>query len=185
MIKVLFFILLILPKFALSYEVAAYEVKKSFSDKVEIRSYNKILLAQVFLEKKSRNSAFRSLFKYISGANNQQQKIAMTSPVLVTKSNNVARVFSFIMPSKFVMQDIPQPLNKEIRFKFLQNSKFVAIRFSGRSTDKNFNKYQKILTKIISESNLKVNLQEPIYAYYNAPWTLFFLKRNEILFKLQ
>ena len=184
MIKILLLILLILPNLANSTEIIAYEVEKKFNNQVELRIYNKILLAQISLAESSRNNAFRSLFKYISGANDKNQKIAMTSPVLVTNSD-VENSFSFILPSKFAWQDIPKSLDKKIKFKALQDRKFVAIRFSGRATDKNFAKYQEILTKIIIKNNLQVTLKRPIYAYYNPPWTLFFLKRNEVLFELQ
>ena len=59
----------------MSYETATYKIEKKLPQQIEIRNYEHILLAQISLTNKSRNNAFRNLFKYISGANEQQQKL--------------------------------------------------------------------------------------------------------------
>ena len=108
----------------------------------------------------------------------------MTIPVFQENLADIKRM-SFVIPSKYNQEQIPQPINKNIKIRFLKNAKFIAIVFSGRSTDKKFAKYQKILKKIISENNIKADLTNPINGYYNSPWTIAFFKRNEVLFRIK
>ncbi|MBT4922344.1 MAG: heme-binding protein [Rickettsiales bacterium] len=181
--KILFLILLIIPNIAMSYETAKYEVAKTISDKIEIREYKNMVLATISTDEESPNNNFRTLFKFISGGNNQEQEIKMTTPVFQQNVSN-KQSMSFVMPDSFAKGAIPKPNNKNIKIEILKNTKFIVIRFSGRSVDKNFNKYQKVLESAIEENGLKADLDNPINAYYNAPWTIPSFKRNEVLFRL-
>ncbi|MDA0902598.1 MAG: heme-binding protein, partial [Proteobacteria bacterium] len=67
----------------------------------------------------------------------------------------------------------------------IEDKKFIAIRFSGRAIDANFEKHKQILLQKIAQEKLDADLDNPIRAYYNNPWTLPFLKRNEVLFALR
>jgi hypothetical protein len=181
--KILFLILLTIPNVAMSYETAKYEVTKVISDKIEIREYKNMVLATISTDDKSQNNNFRTLFKFISGGNEQEQEISMTTPVFRQNINN-KKSMSFVMPDSFAKGAIPKPNNKNIKIELLENTKFIVIRFSGRAIDKNFNKYQKVLESAIKENGLKADLDNPINANYNAPWTIPFFKRNEVLFRL-
>ena len=181
--RILFLILLILPNVAMSYETARYEVTKIISEKIEVREYKNLVLATISTKEGSENNNFRTLFKFISGENEQDQEIKMTTPVFQENIKN-KKSMSFVMPGRFNKDNLPKPKNKNIRIELLKNTKFIAIRFSGRATDKNFSKYQKILEQSIEENNLEADLTNPINAYYNSPWTLPFFKRNEVLFRL-
>ena len=167
----------------MSYETAKYEVTKTISDKVEVREYKNMVLATISADEKSQNNNFRTLFKFISGDNKQDQEIKMTTPVFQQNIGN-KQSMSFVMPDSFVKDSIPKPNNKNIKIELLENTKFIVIRFSGRAVDKNFSKYQKILESVVEKNNIKVDLTNPINAYYNSPWTIPFFKRNEVLFRL-
>jgi DNA gyrase inhibitor GyrI len=180
---VLFLIFLTIPNIAMSYETAKYEVTKTISDKIEIREYKNIVLATISQDGESQNNNFRTLFKFISGSNEREQEIKMTTPVFRQNISNKQST-SFVMPDSFVKDSIPKPNNKNIKIELLENTKFIVIRFSGRAVDKNFNKYQRILESAIKENGLKADLKNPINAYYNAPWTIPFFKRNEVLLRL-
>ncbi|MFT4718529.1 MAG: hypothetical protein ACI9IL_000863 [Rickettsiales bacterium] len=181
--KILFLIFLTIPNIAVSSETAKYEVIKTISSKIEIREYKDLVLAEISTKEESQNNNFRALFKFISGENERDQEIKMTTPVF---QNNIQdrESMSFVMPDRFNNNNIPKPKNKNIKIKILKNTKFIAIRFSGRAVDKNFNKYQKVLERAIEENGLKADLENPINAYYNAPWTIPFFKRSEVLFRL-
>lgn len=182
--KAIFLIFLILPSIAMSSETAKYEVIKKLSDKIEIREYKKLILATVITdEESSRNGSFRTLFKFISGENEKNQEISMTTPVFKENIKN-KKSMSFVMPSSFSQESMPQPNDKNIKIEFVKNSQFVAIQFSGRATDENFEKYKEILVSAVKENNLKADIKNPINAYYNTPWTLPFFKRNEVLLRL-
>ncbi|MFT6077839.1 MAG: hypothetical protein ACJA02_000964 [Myxococcota bacterium] len=182
--NIIFLIFLIIPNVAMSYETAKYEIIKTLSDKIEIREYEDLLLMKISAVDESQNNNFRSLFKFISGENDKDQKIKMTTPVFQENIQN-QKTMSFVMPGSFDKDNIPKPNNKNIKIEYLKNVKFIAIRFSGRSTDKNFNKYQKILEGVIKENSIEVDLENPVNAYYNQPWTFPFLKRNEVLLRLK
>jgi hypothetical protein len=183
--KIIFLIFLIIPNVAMSYETAEYKVIKNISDKIEIREYKDLVLATMSTnEGKSSNNNFRTLFKFISGENKKDQEIKMTTPVFKGNIRN-QQSMSFVMPKSFSEGNFPIPNNQNIKIELLKNITFIAIKFSGRSTDKKFNKYQKILEEVIQKNNIKADLESPINAYYNAPWTLPFFKRNEVLFKIR
>ena len=169
----------------MAYETAEYQIIKTISNKIEIREYKNLVLATTSRnENISQNSNFRTLFKFITGDNKENQKIEMTTPVFQKNIQNQSNM-SFVMPSNFDKNNTPKPNSKNIKIEFLKNLKFIAIRFSGRSNDKNFNKHKKILEGVIQEKNIKVDLINPINAYYNSPWTLPFFRRNEILFQIK
>jgi len=169
---------------AMAIEISPYEIIEKISDKVEIRQYDKIILATVSVsDEGGGNSAFRSLFKFISGDNNQKQEIKMTAPVFREEIDGNMNM-SFVMPAKFNEKNLPQPNNPKIKINLIQNQKFIAIRFSGFANDNNFEENQEILEEIIKKKQINANIDLPIRAYYNRPWSLPFFKRNELLFKL-
>jgi hypothetical protein len=180
---ILFFIALIIPNVAMPYETVNYEVTKNISNKIEIREYRSMLLATISTNAESQNTHFRALLKFISGDNEQNKKINMTAPVFQQNINN-QQSMSFVMPNNLTLENFPKPNNKNIKIELLENTKFIAIRFSGRAVNKNFNKHQIILEGEIKKHGLKIDLTNPVHAYYNPPWTLPFFKRNEVLFRL-
>ena len=182
--KLLLLFPLIFSVNAMSAPITPYEVERNLTDDIEIREYKELLLAKVMIDKDdSENKSFRKLFKFISGENDQNQEIKMTAPVF--KENQDSKMsMSFAMPFDFNQENLPKPNDKNIKIENIENQRFIVITFSGRSSDKNFKKYQEILVKKIKEENIKADLENPIKAYYNHPWTLPSFKRNEILFKL-
>ena len=61
---------------------------------------------------------------------------------------------------------------------------FAVIRYSGRSSDKNFTKYSKILREKLLEDKILIN-GFAIQATYNPPWTLPPFRRNEVMFNVK
>ena len=184
MIKFLLLFSLIFSSNAMSTPITPYEIERNLTDNIEIRGYKELLLAKVMVdEDDSENKQFRKLFKFISGENEQNQEIKMTAPVFKENQNSKMSM-SFAMPTDFNKENLPKPNDRNIKIENIENQRFISITFSGRSSDDNFEEYQEILVKKIKEENIKADLENPIRAYYNHPWTLPFLKRNEVLFKL-
>ena len=147
----------------------------------EIRKYSERLVAQAINDKN--NSTFRKLFNYISGANNSSEKIEMTTPVTQMKKNN-ASVMQFYLPSKFNKKTTPTPNNPDVKIKLMKEGYFAVIRYSGRSSDKNFIKYTEILREKLLEDKILIN-GSAIKATYNPPWTLPLFRRNEVMFNVK
>ena len=147
----------------------------------EIRKYSKRLVAQAINKKD--NSTFRKLFNYIAGANNSSEKIEMTTPVTQMKKNNVS-FMQFYLPSKFNKKTTPIPSNADVKITLMEEGYFAVIKYSGRSSDKNFTKDSKILYEKLLEDKILIN-GLAIKATYDPPWTLPPFRRNEVMFNIK
>ena len=161
----------------MAYEENDYEVVKK-TEIYEIRKYSDRLAVQA--KQSNQNSSFRKLFNYISGANLSSEKIDMTTPVTQTeKENNL--FMQVYLPSKFKKQTVPIPSNSDIEIVTMPGGYYAVIQYSGRSTDKNFNKHIKILKQKLLDDNIFFK-GTGIKATYNGPFTLPMLRRNEAMF---
>ena len=110
-------------------------------------------------------------------------KIAMTAPVGI-ESNAGQWIVSFVMPAEYTMETIPKPINTQVQLRQIPAIKKAVISFSG------FYNSQKVADKTLelkewmNARNLK-GVGEPNFARYNPPWTLPFMRRNEVLINLQ
>ena len=147
----------------------------------EIRKYSERLVAQAINDKDS--GTFRKLFNYISGDNNSSKKIEMTTPVTQMKKNNVS-FMQFYLPLEFNKKTTPIPTNSDVEITSMEEGYFAAIRYSGRSSDKNFIKYSKILREKLLEDKILIN-GFAIKATFNPPWTLPLFRRNEVMFNIK
>ncbi len=164
---------------AMAYEETNYEVIKK-TETYEIRKYPDRLAVQAM--QNNQNSSFRKLFKYISGANLSSEKIDMTTPVTQTeKENNL--FMQFYLPTKFEKQNVPIPTNSDVEIVTMSGGYYAVIEYSGRSTDKNFNKHIIILKQKLMDDNISIK-GTGIKATYNGPFTLPVLRRNEAMFKI-
>jgi DNA gyrase inhibitor GyrI len=178
-------VLLILNANIMANEQPDYTVKKKDIE-FEIRQYTNFLTATVESEGERDDAiskGFRILFKYISGENKNKESISMTVPVMQKSTGNNKWNVSFVVPKKFNLQNVPQPDNQSVKIINNPNLKVIVITFSGLFSNENIKENEAKIRNYIKEKGLKI--EEPaIYAGYNSPWTLWFLKRNEVLFKL-
>ena len=123
-----------------------YEVIKKF-DKFEIRKYDPALFSSVKLNKKgykeSSSEGFGILAGYIFGANETNEKIAMTSPVVMELGDTSKMMF--IVPKNYNLKNLPNPNNPKIVFEKQEEKIIAAIRFDGWADDENIEKYKSIL----------------------------------------
>ena len=160
-------------------EEASYRIVHK-TEIYEIRHYSNRLIVQVI--NKGDNNSFRKLFKYISGENKNSEKIAMTIPVTQTKKDG-EMYMQFYLPSKFNNETTPIPTNPDLEITTVSKGYFAVIKFSGRSSDKNFEKHSQILKQKLTEDKISI-MGSPIKATYNSPFTLPFLRRNETMFNV-
>jgi len=153
---------------------------------IEIRQYSALIVSEVVVKntrKLSINKGFKLIADYIFGNNQQQTKISMTAPVTQQKSEN-GWIVRFIMPAEHSLDTLPKPENPAVKIKKIDQQKFVVIKFSGLSSEDNIQQHELKLTQYILDNGLQTQ-NSPIYAFYNPPWTLPFLRRNEILIELK
>ncbi len=155
-------------------------------DEIEVRQYKNFLTASIEVEgdrKEAINKGFRFLFKYISGENKNKESISMTIPVMQKSSGDSKWNVSFVVPKKFDLKTVPQPDNTNIQIKNNNDLKVIVITFSGLLSDSNIQENELKLRNYIKQKGMRI--EEPaIYAGYNAPWIPWFLKRNEVIFKI-
>ena len=106
----------------------------------------------------------------------------MTVPVTQTKKNNTS-FMQFYLPSKFNKETMPIPNNPDIEIATIQEGYYAVIKYSGRASDKNFDKHSKILRDKLLEDKISIK-GNAIKATYNSPFTLPMLKRNEAMFSV-
>ncbi len=163
---------------SMAYEEANYEVVKE-NKNYEIRKYSDRLVVET---NSTQGNGFRKLFNYISGNNDQKEEIKMTVPV-TQEIKNGNMTMQFYLPSKFNKDNTPKPSNSEIEILTIEGGYYAVIKYSGRSSDKNFSKNKEILEKELKKDNVTI-LSPPIRASYNSPFTLPILKRNEVMYRV-
>ncbi len=181
-----------------SEETPEYRVLKK-QDNKEIRLYSPYIVAKttVLTEdyKKAQSQAFRRLADYIFGKNEKQSEIKMTAPVTQSDSKeekiemtapvSQAKVeggwtMSFMMPSKYKMEDLPKPLDDRVQFARIPERKIAALRFTWLTDkEKNQNKASELRSWIQSQTKY-VPVSDFRYAGYDPPWTIPFLRRQEV-----
>jgi len=179
------FILLFCTLFILPYStvMANEEAKYEVIDKneiYEIRKYSDRLAVET--SRAGIDNNFRKLFNYISGRNNTQEKISMTTPVTqVEKKGNMT--MQFYLPSKFNSDNVPTPTSEDVRIINIEGGYFAVLRYSGRASNSNFIKHKEILEKELKNNNISI-ISPPIRATYDSPFTLPMNRRNEAMFKV-
>ena len=177
-ILLILFSILALNTQTMAYEEANYKIVKE-NKKYEIRKYPDRLVVET---NSTQGNGFRKLFNYISGNNEKNEEIKMTVPV-TQEIKNGNMTMQFYLPLKFNKDNAPKPSNSDIKILTKEGGYYAVIKYSGRSSDKNFLKNKDILEKELKQDNVTV-LSPPIRASYNSPFTLPMLKRNEVMYKV-
>ncbi|GAM11105.1 heme-binding-like protein At3g10130, chloroplastic [Geobacter sp. OR-1] len=181
---------------AMAIEETPYTVIKA-SGIFEVRDYEPHILAETLVDgtlEDAGNKAFRRLFNYISGANRSRSSIAMTAPVSqessgekITMTAPVSQqasagkwAVSFMMPASYTLATLPVPDDSSITLRQVPARRMAAVRYSGTWSEKNYLDYKQRLENWIGENGFEIS-GEPVWARYNPPFTLWFLRRNEIL----
>jgi effector-binding domain-containing protein len=143
------------------------------------------------------NKAFRPLFNYISGANRSKGKIAMTAPVAQQREGQKIAMtapvgqeagsnrwtITFMMPDNFTLETLPAPADERVRLRAIPARRMAAVRYSGTWSQKRYERNLVRLREWMKAQGLAA-AGDPVWARYNAPFTPWFLRRNEILVPL-
>ncbi len=83
------------------------------------------------------------------------------------------------MPSSYNKDNIPAPLDSNVKIKSEPKRKLAVIRFGGYSNIKKIKKYEERLFKVLKSNKIKVK-GDPLLMRYNSPFAPPFIRRNEI-----
>jgi len=162
---------------AMAIETPDYKVLEQ-EGKFEVRDYPAMTVARTAMG----DGDFMRLFRYISGGNESEQKISMTAPVLVQHKGEESGM-SFVVPRDVAAKKVPAPKGSEVSVDEMPAAKFAALTYSGRRTDSNETDALAKLRAWMAKKSLRAE-GEPVYAYYDPPWTLPFLRRNEVMLRI-
>lgn len=164
----------------------------------ELRQYPPLVVAEVSVagtSDEASSAGFRLLAGYIFGGNTRREKLPMTSPVVQSKANSesipmTAPVIQladkdrwtvqFVMPSNQTMETLPIPNDKRVHLRELPPARFAVVRFSGLAGAEDVAKETVALREFIARQHLKAEGSAAL-ARYNPPWTLWFMRRNEVM----
>jgi hypothetical protein len=160
-----------------------YKVIKKF-DKFEIRKYDAALFSSVKLNKKgykeSSSEGFGILAGYIFGDNQTNEKIAMTSPVVMELGDSSKMMF--MVPKNYTLKNLPTPKNGKILFEKQEEKIMAAIRFDGWADDEKIEKYKSILLAELDKEKLNY-IPKFTFLGYNPPFEVL-NRRNEVVVEL-
>jgi hypothetical protein len=186
--------------FAMAIEEPAYDVLLE-TPAYEVRRYAAYLVAEVDLDgdfTDAGNAAFRILAGYIFGDNKPGEKMAMTAPVESTsgekmkmtapvtsssQDDGTRTTFAFVMESKYTRDTLPEPVDSRIRIVERPARTLAVHRYSGRWTKARYDEHEAVLLEALQVDQIDA-IGAPVFARYNAPFTPWFLRRNEIMVEI-
>lgn len=180
----------------MAIEESEYAVIERAGD-LELRQYEPYIVAETQVEgdfEDVGNEGFRRLAGYIFGKNRSKASIGMTAPVnqepASEKIDMTAPVgqeardgewrITFVMPAKYTMDTLPRPLDERVVLRAEPGGLVAAIRYSGSWSRKRYLEQEAKLRSLLEERGLEAT-GEPVFARYNSPFALWFLRRNEVL----
>lgn len=179
-------------------EQAKYDVVETHGD-IQIRDYAPMIVAETEVpgeRKAAINKGFRIIADYIFGNNAPQEKMAMTAPVIQQPAEKIAMTapviqegagnrwkVRFVIPASHTIETLPKPNNDAVQLQQIPAKRFAVIRFSGMASEDSLETHTNALNAFISD-NQRSALSQPTYAFFNPPWTLPFLRRNEVMIEI-
>ena len=188
----------------MAIEEPNYKVLET-SGSFELRTYDSMIVAETVVSgsmDEASSAGFRLIAGYIFGDNtsntggsekismtapvtmepeseSRSEKISMTAPVTMSANNGKWRVH-FVMPSEHTLDTLPKPNNSAVTLREVPGQQVATVRFSGRaSKEKTAEKTADLLAWLASKQITPTG--KPELARYNPPWTLPFLRRNEVM----
>ena len=195
------FVILIaaMPNTANAIDEPTYTVVQT-TDAFEVRQYAPYLVAEVLVPgpvNEAGSQGFSLLGGYIFGKNKGERKFAMTAPVtqaaVPVKMEMTAPVtqtpapggfrVQFVLPKGVTVTNAPEPLDPRVALRQEPARRIAVLQYSGFWNDANFNEHLAQLQSSLRSANLSWT-GEPVLSRYNAPFTPWFMRRNEVWLQL-
>lgn len=173
-----------------AYESAEYKVVEA-DGKFEVRDYPDLMLVATTtkLDAQGRDGSFMKLFRYISGANESEQKISMTTPVFMENDADASVQMGFVIPKDVAIRGVPKPTGGQVDVRKRVGGRFAVVRFPGQLTSKLVKESEAKLRAWMESKSLVADDSSEASgvesAGYDPPFTPGPLRRNEVLIRLK
>ena len=165
----------------------------------EVRDYAAVIVAETTVSGEpveARNEGFMPLANYIFAKDREGSKIAMTAPVAQTPRKKIAMTapvsqqsagndwtISFTMPAGYTMDTLPPPADPAVRLIEYPARRMAVVKFSGLASKARMEAKQRELLERVASAGLSPT-GGPTFAFYDPPWTMPFLRRNEVMIEV-
>ena len=191
-------LLVAMPPPAHAIEEPAYTVVQK-TEVFEVRQYAPYLVAEVVVPgpaSEAGSQGFKLLGGYIFGKNKGERKLEMTAPVTQTPISSApiklemtapvtqaatpgGFLVQFVMPKGYTLATLPEPLDAQVKLREVASNRMAVIRFSGSWSQSTYDKNLQTLRQALAAAGQATN-GEPVFSRFNGPFSLPFLRRNEI-----
>lgn len=176
-----------------------YTVERTIESGVEIRHYGPRLAAETTIsgtETTARSKGFQRLAGYIFGGNTTKASIDMTAPVAQSKSIDMTAPVAqsrtsedqwrirFFMPAKYTSDTLPRPTDQAVEIVIVPSETIAVLRYSGSTGPDAVHASEARLLRTVAAAGLQAS-GSPFTWFYDPPWTLPPLRRNEAAVLLQ
>lgn len=190
----------LMPKTAHAIDEPTYTVLQT-NDVFEVRQYTPYLVSEVVVPgpvNEAGSQGFNLLGGYIFGKNKGERKLDMTAPVTqqaappvklemtapVTQAvTSGGFLVQFVMPKGYTLATLPEPLDARVKLREVPGSRVAVIRFSGSWSQSTYEEHLQTLRSALAAAGMATT-GEPVSSRYNSPFSLPFLRRNEIWLNL-
>ncbi|WP_304113774.1 heme-binding protein [Mycolicibacterium bacteremicum] len=173
-------------------------ISRTLTGGVEIRRYGRRIAAQTTVvgeRDDALTAGFRTLAGYIFGGNRSRteiamtapvsqqsgaQKIAMTAPVSQSGGGEDGWTIRFFMPSQWTLQTLPEPDDDDVRLVSVPAETVAVLRFTGDRGPAAVARRTDDLLQALGGHGI-APAGEAVAWFYDPPWTLPFLRRNEVV----
>jgi hypothetical protein len=167
---------------------------------LEMREYTSRIVAETTVAgdaEAARNAGFRKVAAYIFGANGGNQEVAMTSPVVqggkqeiamtapvVQASRGESWTIQFVMPAKYSLESLPPPTDPDVKLRQEPAARYAVLRFTGSRSAPAVEARTKSLLQQAKARGWRTKAA-PVAWFYDPPWTLPPLRRNEVAVQVE
>lgn len=200
----LFLMFVFFARSAMAIEEPKYKIVHQ-SGEFELRAYESMIIAETTVSGNlddASSAGFKLIADYIFGNNisraGESEEISMTAPVTIEAKQKASSEkiemtapvameaagdkwrMHFVMPSQYTMGTLPKPNNDAVTLRQVPAKQYAVIKFSWLAGEKKVAKKTAELMAWVASKNISP-VGKPVLARYNPPWTLPFLRRNEVM----
>jgi hypothetical protein len=177
-------------------EQPAFDLIDEIGD-LQIRRYESYIVARTLVDgdfSEVGNQGFKRLAGYIFSGNKDDQKIAMTAPVGLTRQTQALNGdaersdavegekywVTFSMPQKYSIEELPGPNDEQIEIVEVPEKYIAVVRYKGNWSEERYRKHATKLLSLVEQSTSWLQQGEVTWARYNPPFMPGFMRTNEV-----